>query len=56
MDTVLLKFISENILTITVFLGLLKGLAKITPWAGDDQVVQVFTGAFDKIKGSKKQP
>jgi len=54
MDAILLKFVGDNWLTISFVLGLLKGLAKISPWAADDQIVQVFTGAFSKLKGVKK--
>ncbi len=54
MDLMLVNFVSNNWLTITFVLAILKGLAKITPWANDDKIVQVFSGAFDMIKNRKK--
>jgi len=50
MDLILLKFISENWLTISFVLVILKGIAQITPWAEDDQIVQIITGAFGVLK------
>lgn len=55
MDKDLLEFVSNNWLTISFCLGVLKGVAKITPWAKDDQIIQVFSGALDALKGVRKQ-
>jgi hypothetical protein len=43
MDAALLTFIDANNLTILASLGLLKVIATITPWAEDDQIVQMLT-------------
>jgi hypothetical protein len=43
-------FIAGNIITITVIWTILKQVAKITPWAGDDKVIQIFTGVLGAVK------
>ena len=44
MDAVLLDFVKDNIVTIGLALSVLKVIAKATPWAVDDQIVQILTG------------
>lgn len=44
MDAVLVPFIVENPYTILLVLGVLKVIAKATPWALDNEILQVFTG------------
>lgn len=53
MDQWLLDFVGKNWLTISFALVLLKGVAKITPWAQDDEIVQILTGAFDLLRARK---
>ena len=38
------QFISNNIMTITLVLAILKKIAIETKWAGDDKIIQIFTG------------
>ncbi len=44
MDAWLIAFIQDNVFTIGAVLAVLKVVAKATPWAVDDQIVQVLTG------------
>lgn len=42
-DEILLTFVRENLVTIGIALGVLKVIAKETPWAIDDEIIQIFT-------------
>lgn len=44
MDDLLLTFVRDNMVSISLGLGILKVLAKATPWAVDDEIVQLFIG------------
>lgn len=44
MDDILLTFVKENLVTLGLVLAVLKTLAKATPWAVDDEILQVLTG------------
>lgn len=48
-------FISENWMLLGLALAVLKVIAKATPWAGDDQIVQIFTGFFGRVRGNTEQ-
>jgi len=48
LDPILVAFLSKNIITLGVALKLLKELAKATPWALDDKIVQIATGLINK--------
>jgi len=50
MDALLLEFIKENIVTLGLVMVVLKEIAKATPWAVDDKVVQILTGFLEKRK------
>ena len=50
MDQAIVQFATENYLTLTLAFTLLKGVAKITPWAWDDSVVSLFFGVFKGIR------
>ena len=49
-DTYITEFITNNYITITLILGILKSIAIETSWAGDDKIVQIITGMFNKRK------
>lgn len=53
LDPIVIEFLAKNIFTINVALFIVKGLAKITPWAKDDQILQIFSGAVDLYKNRK---
>ena len=50
MDTLLLEFIRDNLLTLGLALAILKEIAKATPWAVDDNIVQILTGFIGRKK------
>jgi hypothetical protein len=50
MDTIVVKFVTENYLTLSLVFMLLKGIAKITPWAWDDSVTSLLFGVFEGIR------
>jgi hypothetical protein len=50
MDVLLLEFIRDNLLTIGLVLAVLKEIAKATPWAVDDKIVQILTGFIGRKK------
>ena len=54
MDPMILEFVSNNLLAIGLFLGLLKGVAKITPWSGDDKIITLFENLFKAIRPNGK--
>ena len=50
MDELLLEFVRGNFVTLGVVLAVLKVLAKATPWAVDDEVLQIITGFIGRKK------
>ena len=53
MDTIILKFIGENWLTIYMAITLLKGIALITPSVCDDKIVTLICQAYDVLRGGR---
>jgi hypothetical protein len=53
-DIPLIEFVNGNVVTIGLVLYILKGLAKLSPWAWDDSVVSLFAGAFNQLNPTKK--
>lgn len=49
-DAIIISFLSENYLTTVVIYQALKLLAKKTPWAADDEILQMFSIFFKKGK------
>jgi len=50
MDTIILEFMKENVITIPLALGILKAIAIETPWAADDKIIEILTGFFKPKK------
>ena len=48
-DSIIIEFITNNYLTLTIMFTALKGVAKITPWAWDDSLISLMFGAFKAI-------
>jgi hypothetical protein len=48
MDSWLLDFIKENVITMSIILAILKVIAIETPWAADDKIIEILTGIFKK--------
>lgn len=46
----MVDLIAGNIIVGTGLWALLKFIAKRTPWAGDDKIIQIVTGAFGAVK------
>ena len=55
LDPIIYDWISGNWLAIGLALGILRGIAKITPWSHDDSIVQMLTGLFTQIRGGGKK-
>ena len=55
MDQEIVQFATENYLTLTLAFTLLKGIAKITPWAWDDSIISLFFGIFRSIRDNNQQ-
>ena len=53
MDILLVEFIKENLITISLILAALKVVAKETPWATDDRILEIFTGFLNRTKREK---
>ena len=47
LDPILLEFLAGNVVTLGLVLAILKVAAKATPWAIDDEILQILT----KFKG-----
>jgi hypothetical protein len=50
LDPYIIEFVSGNWLALSLALGVLKVIAKMTPWAHDDEILQVFTGIFSQVR------
>jgi len=55
MDTLLLDFISQNYVTIYVFLRVLKGLAVLSKTTTDDKIATMLMGVWQDITGRGKR-
>lgn len=53
-NTEIIEFVNGNWIAITMFLGLLGGIAKLTKNKWDDDVIGLFKGLFGSIRGGKK--
>lgn len=49
MDSWLITNIGNNIITITIALTVLKGLAEISPWSWDEKVIDVIHRAISSF-------
>lgn len=49
-DEILLTFVRENLVTISLALGVLKLVANETPWAIDNEILQIFTKFLGRNK------
>lgn len=54
LDDIVIKFLAENSLTLWVSLTMLKGVAKITPFAWDDSIISLLFGAFKAFNPEKR--
>ena len=60
LDAYIIQFVSGNVLAITLFLALLKGIAKLTPTVWDDKIATLLAKVFGlvpkNITGAKELP
>jgi hypothetical protein len=49
-DQTISQFVGNNWLTLTAAYMMLKGVAKVTPWAWDDSVVALFAGIIPMFR------
>lgn len=49
-DQIVVDFVSNNYLTLTIIFTALKGIAKITPTAKDDKIFELFYVLFQGLK------
>ena len=54
MDEIVLAFMKDNLLTITLCLMLVQGIAKITHGKWDDRIGELFSDIFNFVRGGKK--
>ena len=52
-DPYIVEFVSKNFLGLLLAREVLKRVAKITPWAFDDQIYQIFTGLIGIVRRHK---
>jgi hypothetical protein len=50
MDELLLAFVRDNFVTLGLLLAILKTIARATPWAIDDEILQILTGFLGRKK------
>ena len=53
MDTIILKLIGENWLTMYLAITILKGVALITPSVTDDKIVTLLSQIYDVLRGGR---
>ena len=54
LDPYIMDWVSGNWLAMTIALGLLKGVAIITPGATDNKIHELLSSLFGVIRGGKK--
>jgi len=52
LDPYIIEFISNNWITMTLVLGILKIIAKLTPNIHDDSIVTLLSGIFGMVRGN----
>jgi len=50
LDPYIIDFVSGNWLALSLFLGGLKIVAKMTPWVGDDAIYTLLAGVVSQAK------
>jgi hypothetical protein len=53
MDTIILKIVGENWLTMYLAITLLKGIALITPSVLDDKIVTLLSQTYDVLRNRR---
>jgi len=55
MDPYIVEFVSNNWISMTILLTLLKGVAMLTPSTTDDKIHTLLVGLFGQIRGGGKK-
>lgn len=50
LDTIIVQFVTDNYLSLTMAFTVLKGVAKITPWAWDDSLMSLVAGLVPSLR------
>ena len=50
LNPIIMEFAEKNYIAVGLFLTLLKGVSKITPWAWDDSIASLLVGMFQGLK------
>ncbi len=53
-NSLIFQFVDGNWLALTLALGVLKAIAKLTPWSVDDTLVELIKGVFSEARGLRK--
>lgn len=53
-NSLIFQFVDGNWLALTLALGVLKVIAKLTPWSADDTLVELIKGVFNEARGLRK--
>ena len=53
LDQYIVEFVSQNWIALSLFLGGLKVVAKMTTWVGDDAIHTLLSGLFNQILGKR---
>ena len=56
LDPIIQEFVSGNILFLYICYQLLRGIAKMTPWAWDDSIASLLLGVFQPVRDKKIPP
>ena len=51
LDPYITEFVSGNWIALSLFLGTLKVIARMTSWVGDDAIYTLLSGVFNQIRG-----
>jgi len=55
LDLYIREFVAKNSFFLLLSYNLLKGIARATPWATDDKIVQILSGLVPYIKNGKQK-
>ena len=52
-DEFVVTFVSQNWVSLTLAIGVLRAIAKMTPWSTDDSIMELVSGLFGQMRGKK---
>ena len=51
LDPYITEFVGNNWIALSLFLGTLKIIARMTSWVGDDAIHTLLSGVFNQVRG-----